>query len=266
MCRRSAGSTGSSSVPSCSMKTRAGGGWRSRRPRTGAGARRVGSGPSGTAAAGSRCGTCRSPIGRWCWCGPSGCGAAPSRPARWGAGRRSPTRSLLERCSPSGPEPRSPAGSAWVSRPSPERRRPSGWAGTQRWPRCGITASPVSIIWPGWCSAGDRVGRDLVLRRHHHPSDPAGDRLTRERPRVAQSTRPSIGLTQGTSPRRGQVANRAVIGAWSEPVVVLVTFGLSLSDRRSGPVATLRPLCTLSTAARSAWEMRMWSMSSRRPR
>jgi hypothetical protein len=64
----------------------------------------------------------------------------------------------------------------------------------------------------------------------------------------------------------GQVLNRAVMGAWSEPVVVLVSFGLSPSERSSGPVATPVPLCTLRVTASRAWEMRMWSMSSRRTR
>jgi hypothetical protein len=88
--------------------------------------------PSATAAGGSRCETCLSLTGRWCWCGPSGSGAAGNRPVRWAAGRRSPTRSPLGRCSPSGREPRSPTGSGSVSSPWPGQRRASGWAGTRQ--------------------------------------------------------------------------------------------------------------------------------------
>lgn len=68
------------------------------------------------------------------------------------------------------------------------------------------------------------------------------------------------------SPRPVQEVNRAVMGEWSEPVVVLVTLGSSPSERRSGPVAMPLPDWTLRIGLRRAWEMRMWSMSSRRPR
>jgi hypothetical protein len=111
LCRRWSGWTGSSCAPSCSTRRPTSDGWRWRRPRIAAGARHAEYARSVMGAAGSGYGTCRWPTGQWCWCGPSGCGAARSRPARWAPGRRSPMPSALGRCSPSGPEPRSPAGS-----------------------------------------------------------------------------------------------------------------------------------------------------------
>lgn len=59
--------------------------------------------------------------------------------------------------------------------------------------------------------------------------------------RCAQGARSARAAAFGTyafiiacSADGGQLANRAVIGAWSEPVTVLVTFGLSPSERSSG--------------------------------
>jgi hypothetical protein len=52
----------------------------------------------------------QSLTGRSCWCGPKGCGAAPSRPVRQGRGRRSPTRSPLDRAHRAGPSRDRPPG------------------------------------------------------------------------------------------------------------------------------------------------------------
>ena len=46
-----------------------------------------------TAGAECGCGTCPWPSGRWCWCGPSASGAAPTPTARWEPGPRRWTRS-----------------------------------------------------------------------------------------------------------------------------------------------------------------------------
>ena len=76
----------------CSTRRAASGGSRWRPPRIGPGASPAACERSAMAAARSWW-ICRSQIGRWCWCGPSACGAAPSRRVRPGPGRRSPRRS-----------------------------------------------------------------------------------------------------------------------------------------------------------------------------
>ena len=105
----------------------------------------------------------------------------PERACPMGSWSEETTRSLLERCSPSGPERRSPAGWASVSSPSPEQPAASEWAGTQRWPPCGITANPASTTWPVSARPWRSGWIDLAPGCHRHPSDPAGDGVTRER-------------------------------------------------------------------------------------
>ena len=63
-----------------------------------------------------------------------------------------------------------------------------------------------------------------------------------------------------------QVLNRAVMGEWSDPVMVLVTVGSSPRERSGGPLARPVPDWTLRMGSSRAREMRMWSISSRRPR
>ena len=160
----------------CPRRRPANGGWRSRRPRTGPGARDAACGRPGTVAGGWWSRTCRSRIGRWCWYGPSGRGVAPSGSTQWevadrGVRRDCPARAVLserartEICRRVGPGEHSRVafhfGVSWhaamvaTARPPPVPRRPP---------------DP-----PGFTEC-DRAGRDVLLGRHRRAPDPAGDR------------------------------------------------------------------------------------------
>ena len=115
---------------------------------------------------------CRCAVSRSRWCGPNGSGAVPMRIARPRHGRRVPRSSWRGRCSLSGPEPTSLAGSG------PVRNRSLGWLvgsgcrSPRRWTRCAITASHGLIICPGWVPrrpsawTRHRFSKPLASTRH----------------------------------------------------------------------------------------------------
>ena len=76
----------------------------------------------------------------------------------------------------------------------------------------------------------------------------------------------SIGVRPADERGWAQVVNRAVMGAWSDPVMVFTTVGSSPRERSCGLLASPVPDWTLRMGSSRARETRMWSISSPRPR